>query len=79
MSKYNHRILATQYKDEIDFTIHEVYYDDNGIPNGYTESGVPVSSDSIEGIKWVLERMTECVNKPILWSQDRFPEVYKEI
>lgn len=73
---WNHRILAHEHKDEIYLQIHEVYYNEEGIPNGYTEKGVSVGSEDIEGINWVLDKMKECADKPIL-SVKNFPKEYK--
>ena len=30
MSKWNHRVVRTQYNAEVCYGIHEAYYDDNG-------------------------------------------------
>lgn len=68
---WNYRILAHKDKDGWFFQIHEVYYNE-GIPNSYTANGVSVCGESVEGISWVLEKMKECVIKPIL-SVDNFP------
>ena len=70
---WNHRILA--HKDGYDyyFQIHEVYYDENGIPNSYTSNDVSVRSESLEGINWILDKMKDCINKPIL-SEENFPD-----
>jgi hypothetical protein len=72
---WNHRILAHKYGDEMYFQIHEVYYDKDGKPDGYTANGVSVGAESLDGIKWVLNKMKECVNKPILLADD-FPNEY---
>ena len=72
---WNHRILAHKDGDEIYFQIHEVYYDKDGKPDGYTTNGVSVGAESLDGIKWVLDKMKECVNKPILLADD-FPSEY---
>jgi hypothetical protein len=69
---WNHRILAHKDGDDWYFQIHEVYYDEKGQPSSYTENGVSIGSENIEGISWVLDKMKECVNKPIL-SVDDFP------
>ena len=69
---WNYRILAHEDGDDLFFQIHEVYYDEEGKVNGYTENGVIVGAESIEGINWVLDKMKECANKPIL-SVHNFP------
>ena len=73
---WNHRILAHKQEDNsIYFSIHEVYYTNN-IPDGYTSNPISIGSEDIKGIKWTLNRMKECLKKPILWAGDRFPEEY---
>lgn len=88
MSHWNHRILATKGKkiengvvvdsdNEFYFTIHEVHYADDGTPRTYAINGKAVSAESITDIKWILDRMQECLSKPVLWGGDRFPEEFK--
>ena len=72
---WNHRILAHKDGDEMYFEIHEVYYDEDGKPISYTADGANVGSESLDGIKWVLNKMKECVNKTILLADD-FPNEY---
>ena len=55
------------------YKIHEVYYDEEGNPNSYTANAVKMDSDSIEGLKWTLDMMQECLSKPVL-SAENFPE-----
>ena len=71
---WNHRILAHEEGD-IYFEICEVYFEGD-IPKSYTEN-TTVGGDSIKDIKWTLNRMKECANKPILWAGDKFPQEYK--
>mgnify|MGYP001030655988 FL=1 len=73
---WNHRILAHKDGDEMYFQIHEVYYDKDGKPDGYTANGVSVGAESLDGINWVLDKMKECLEKPIL-SVENFPETFK--
>lgn len=72
---WNYRILAHKNGDEIYFQIHEVYYDKDGKPNGYTENGSMVYAYSLNDITWVLDKMKDCANKPILLAYD-FPNEY---
>jgi len=69
---WNHRILAHKDGDRMYFQIHEVYYDKDGNADSYTAKGVSVGAESLEGINWVLDKMKECTNKPILLADD-FP------
>lgn len=73
---WNHRVLAHKYQEEIYFEIYEVYYDKNGIPNGYKEKPVTIGGENIKGIRWTLNKMKECLKKPILWAGDDFPKEY---
>lgn len=77
---WNHRILVTlESSGEIYLEICEVYYDKKGNPKSHTAKGVSVGGDSVKSLKWVLDKMKKCCNKPILWGDHRFPEEYKEI
>ena len=71
---WNHRILATEHKGEIFLNIHEVYYNDKGVPDSYTANPVSVSGETLEDLKWVLEKMKDCLSKPILWGDEKFPQ-----
>lgn len=74
---WNYRILAHEHNEDVYFIIHEVYYDENGIPNGYTENGVYVNGENIEDMRWSIEKMNECLEKPIL-SIKNFPDEWKK-
>ncbi len=73
---WNHRILAHKKGEETYFEIHEVYYNKEGKPYSYTEKGVSIIGEDLEEVNWVLDKMKECVNKPIL-SADDFPKEYE--
>ena len=74
---WNHRVLAYTYKDEVYFRIHEIYYNNDGIPTACTEKATCVIGESLESIKWNLTKMLECLEKPVLWGDERFPTEYK--
>jgi hypothetical protein len=47
------------------YTINDVYYDDNqDIVNVGRES--PVIGDDIEELKWVLQKMLQACDKPVI-------------
>lgn len=73
---WNHRVLAHKYREEVYLQIHEVFYDENGIPNGYTAEPITIGAEDIKGIRWTLNKMKECLKKPILWAGDDFPKEY---
>lgn len=53
--------------------IHEVYYDENGRPSGYTESPAVIGWDTDEGDSApfsILERMSVALTKPVLIESD---------
>ena len=71
---WNHRVLAHENDGELYFKIHEVHYDMSGKAKRYTKNPVPVGGGCRGGIEWVLNKMKECLSKPVLWAGDRFPE-----
>ena len=75
---WNHRILAKKYKEDLFFEIHEVYYNKDGVLDGYTKNAISVGGDSLKSITWTLNKMLECRKKPILWAGDDFPSEYIE-
>ena len=68
MSYWNHRVMRRVFtlpNGEIEYQlgIYEIYYDDNGNVNGWTQEPVAVVGDDLE---WTLNKMQECLGKPIL-------------
>lgn len=59
---HNHKYL---HEPETLYEIREVFYDENGDITGMAETP-DIISDSIEGLKWTLQKMTECCDKPII-------------
>ena len=72
---WNHRVLAYQVADEMYFEISEVFYNEQGVANSYTDP-VSIGSEDLKGLSWTLSRMKECLKKPILWGDSRFPQEY---
>jgi len=77
MSTFNHRVMAHKSGRFVYLQIHEVYYDDNGVPDGYTQNAVTVGGETTAELVWVLDKMKLCLDKPILWAGDKFPKEYK--
>lgn len=54
--------------------IHEVHYDDAGKPSSYSEdAAIVMSSDGKGDVKelgWVLDRMREALEKPVMVERD---------
>ena len=74
---WNHRILAHEHNGDVYLQIHEVYYNENGIPSNYTERAAVVGSETIKGITCTLNEMLKCNTKPILWAGEKFPNECK--
>ena len=75
MAHWNHRVIRTEHKhktangdvwSEAWYTIHEVYYNEEGEIDCWTESGVAPSGESIEEVREVLEWMLNATKKPVL-------------
>jgi hypothetical protein len=82
MSKWNHRVLRFEERkygmEDNYYALHEVYYNEDGKPNGYAQGAETLVSETVEGIKWYLDQFNKALEKPILWGGDKFPQEYKE-
>ena len=75
---WNHRVLAElQPNGEVYLQIYEVYYDENNMPNSYTNTPVSIGSEDLKGLSWTLNKMKACLKKPVLWKGDKFPQECK--
>jgi hypothetical protein len=59
--------------DSIYYAIHEVYYDEDGKVNGWTEEPIRILAESLEDLKFTLERLVECFDKPVLDEETKEP------
>ena len=91
MSHWNYRVVyhpPSKYKvgeTELDreeyLAIHEVYYNEDGIPDSMTVNGIVISDegeDSLLSLKLILEKQLEALEKPIL-EDELTNNIYKEI
>jgi hypothetical protein len=62
--------MKAKYDDHVSFGIHEVYYEEDGGINGYTEEPVGVYSNSLEGLRETLEQMLKGLDKPVLIDEE---------
>lgn len=71
MSTWNHRLIdmTAENNGEPWLAICEVFYGDDGKPQGYT-GPVNVSGENIEEIRQTLERMRKAVENPTLKPED---------
>ena len=81
---WNYRVMRHSSRnektgeEEVWLGIHEVYYRDDDVDDltvdvnetGYTVEPVRVTADDVEGLRWVLEKMSEALDKPVLNFED---------
>ena len=67
---WNHRLVKHSSKHGDWLQIHEVYYDSDGNVNGITKEAIEVLGEDVRGIELTLEKMKECLSKPILNYDD---------
>ena len=66
---WNHRVIRhVDDKDEGEewFSIHEVYYNDDLEPTSCTKDAIAPLQEEMKDLKWELEKMLECLEKPII-------------
>lgn len=64
---WNHRVMRmTSEGDGDSFGIHEVYYNADGTVENWTERAIAVYGEDVEDLRWALDRMIACLEKPIL-------------
>lgn len=68
---WNHRVIRKIQKrettdDDVYLGIHEVFYDENGVPNMVTVDAVEVGGDDLKGLAQTLEWMRKSLSQPIL-------------
>ena len=67
---WNHRVVRKVCDGEEFLGIHEVFYDDEGIPDMCTVDAAEVCGESLEGLEQTLEWMTKALGQPILEYAD---------
>ena len=84
MSKWNYRVMVKEFPNGIlECNIYEVYYDDDGVPNGctmnaVTPGGFDMKLGGFDDLISTLDWMKLATEKPILWYGDKFPQVYNK-
>lgn len=69
MSHWNHRVIrATDPTGETYYTVHECFYRKDGdkIPYLWTEGPARPIGESVEDLRWSLEKMAASLSHPIL-------------
>jgi len=75
---WNNRVMRRTHSVDHDgktikedcFEIHEVYYDDNDDIEGFTEDAIAPCGETIEELRQELQRMLDCLDKPLLIYED---------
>jgi hypothetical protein len=75
---WNYRVLAFEVGKNVLFKIHEVYYNEDGTPDASTVESCKMEIEDATDFRFMLIRMLDCLDKPILWGDGRFPEEYKK-
>jgi len=81
MSHWNHRVIKHTDKTVINGVeetetwhgIHEVFYDDAGHPDAYTENEVGPMGETLLDLSEDIRRFTDALSKPVLVHEDFFP------
>lgn len=76
MSTWNCRVLAIEHNGDIYLRIHEVYYNKQGVADGYTAAPASIGGETIEEVKEYVLKINTAIEKPILWAGDKFPQEY---
>lgn len=80
---WNHRVIVTEESviggdNQLEFALHEVYYDKQGKPNGLTKNPSRISGESLEALEWYIDKMKLALEKPILWGDHRWPQEFNK-
>lgn len=68
---WNYRVLTTEYQGVVEYSLHEVYYNEKGEPTSCTvEPVTPYSSEGLEDFKLSMQLMMYAFDKPVLKYED---------
>jgi hypothetical protein len=74
----------TEFDREEYLAIHEVHYDDNGVPHSMTRDEIVTGDegdDSLLSLRWIIKHQLEALDKPILTDElenDQYKEISQE-
>lgn len=66
MTHWNYRVLSIA--DSV--AVHEVHYDELGFPCAFIRESVRAQTNTVEGLKWMVEKFIEALAKPMLMEAD---------
>jgi hypothetical protein len=60
---WNNRIVKHEKDDAVWYSVHEVFYNDNGGINGYTEDPISIVGETVEDVKSQLKMIMKDIEK----------------
>ena len=67
---WNYRVVCHRHqvegKEEVSYSIHEVYYDSNGTATAYSENPISLWSNVYDDLRWDLTELQKALEKPTL-------------
>ena len=62
---WNYRVCKYEVNDQTLYAVREVYYDDDGLPDGFCDASVD-NWESVEDLRGTLEHMLRAFDAPVL-------------
>ena len=77
---WGNRIIKHEGDNAVWYSVHEVFYNENGGINGYTEDPIPILGETVEEVKSQLEMIMKDIEKHevIDASTVKFEDWYNE-
>jgi hypothetical protein len=67
MGHWNHRVVKKVFESgEEQYSVREVFYNDNGDICAYTEDPIDLACESLDGLREYIQWCLNCLDKPIL-------------
>jgi len=66
MAKWNYRIMRHVENGYEFFCIHEVFYSDEGVVEGWTDKPAVVMGESVNGVKDIIKAMLKKSSEPVI-------------
>lgn len=67
---WNYRVIKRYIGDEESYGIHEVYYDDNGYLDAYSENPIAPHGNSFNELIEDFEHYSRALKEPVLSEKD---------
>jgi hypothetical protein len=63
VAMWNNRIIKHEKDDTVWYSVHEVFYHENGGINGYTEDPISIVGETVSDVKTQLEMIMKDIKK----------------